>query len=192
MLIEKLYKFLDSDINLSQFENWVYECVELEKLIGEGNYHFLLTFNYNDRISELNVKDFIFANIINKEEFIDWKIDTLLSFHKIRLPNENLFLYAKQNPSFLKGKKFKFQSYRAGMEAEIFWENEIHLFEQSSLEINKNDDEYLYLGTYEKTYIDLLVNKKDEIWIYYVIINEKKFFAKNIKEAIRKIFTQKI
>ncbi|WP_375561782.1 hypothetical protein ACE193_04305 [Bernardetia sp. OM2101] len=102
MLIEKFYKFLDGDISLSQFEDWIYKCVELEEVIGEEHYQFLLVFNYNNRNSELNIKDFIFANITNKEEFINWKVDTLLSFHKIKLPNENLFLYAKQNPSFLK------------------------------------------------------------------------------------------
>jgi RNAse (barnase) inhibitor barstar len=62
----KFYQFLNDDISLELFENWVYENKELENVIPEDHYNDLLAFNFKSR----EIKNFI-KSIIKKH--FDWK-----------------------------------------------------------------------------------------------------------------------
>ena len=60
------YKFLNDDISLEEFESWVYENEELEKLLPTDHYNDLLDFNFKSR----GLKNFI-RSIVKKH--FDWK-----------------------------------------------------------------------------------------------------------------------
>lgn len=192
MLLEDFFTFLDRRINLSTFEDWIYKSVNLEEVIGEDYYQFLLEFNYRKRGAEIEVKEFVINNITGRDEFINWKIDALMKENDIQLPEKDLFLYAKQNPTFLKGKQFTFQSYRPGFSAEIFWIDKVYRMRNARSIFGKYKENYLHLGSFDDYYIHLEVNPKNEIWISYDVITHREYFAIGIKEAIKKIFASKL
>ncbi len=191
MVAQKFHKFLDNEINISQFEEWIYKNVDLENIIGEDNYQMILEFNYKKKSAEIEIKNYILNNLTSERKFADWKVNKLLELNKIEFPNENLFSYAKQNPNFLKDKELRFNQYWTKKKIEIFWTDNISQFVRHTSEIDKDNEKYLYLGTYEDSYIHLVVNRKNEIWVSYDIIDKEDFLASNMKEAIGKLFIQK-
>jgi len=188
MVVKEFHKFLNNDINISQFEEWVYKKSELENIVGEDKYQMLIEFNYNKKSAEIDIQNFIFKNILTKEEFAEWKINKLLKSIKIEIPNENLYFYAKQNPYFLGGKELRFNNFWNKDEVEIFWTNKVSQFVRHTSEKRRDNEKYLYLGTYEKSYIHLVVNQEGEIWLAYDVVNKEDFWAKNLKEALTKLF----
>lgn len=191
MVVQEFHKFLNNEINLSQFEKWIYKESELENIVGEDNYQILLEFNYNKKSAEVDVQNFIFKNLITENEFSLWKTDKLLESIKVDIPNTNIFQYAKQNPYFLGGKELRFNNYWNKAEVEIFWTDKVSQFVRLISGRRKDNEKYLYLGTYEKSYIHLVANQEGEIWLAYDIVDEEDFWAKNLKDAIAKLFIRK-
>ena len=185
---QEFYKFLDNEINLSELEEMIYIDTMLENDIGLDNYQYLLEFNYKKKHADIEIQEFILRNIINMTGFGLWKANKIIELDKLNFPTENLFAYAKQNPNFLKGKKTKFKQFRTEKKIEIFWTDKIYQFVRHVWEMSKDKENYLYLGTYEDSYIHLVVNKENEIWLAYDIINKEEYWAKNIEEAIMKLY----
>lgn len=190
-MIDIFHKLIDNEISLSEFEEMIYKNSQLENEIGEDNYLFFLQFNYKKENAEIEIREFIVKHIVKENDFGNWKFNRLLELDGIYFPNENLFGYAKQNPDFLNGKKTEFRQFWDDKKIEIFWTNRVSQFVRHISEIAKNNEKYLYLGTYENSYIHLVVNQNDEIYLAYDVINEEVFFAKNIKEAIIKLILDK-
>jgi len=186
-MIEIFNKFLDNGINLSELEEMIYKNTQLENVIGKDNYQYFLEFNYNKMYAEIEIQDFIIKHISTGNDFGRWKLNRILESNDIYFPVENLFEYAKQNPEFLNGKKTEFKQLRADKKIEIFWTDKVSQFVRHASEITKENEKYLYLGTYEDSYIHLVVNKNDEIYLAYDVINKEDFWAKNIEEALIKL-----
>jgi|GEM_PF-1653193 len=186
-MIDIFNEFLDNGINLSEFEEMIYKNTQLENVIGKNNYQYFLEFNYKKKYAEIEIQDFIIKHISTQNDFGKWKLNRILESNDIYFPAENLFEYAKQNPEFLNGKKTEFKQLRADKKIQILWTDKVSQFVRHASEITKENEKYLYLGTYEDSYIHLVVNKKDEIYLAYDIINKEDFWAKNIKEAIIKL-----
>ena len=186
-MIDIFHKFIDNEINLSEFEEMIYQNSLLENEIGEDNYLYFLEFNYKKKHAEIEIQDFILKHISTKNDFGNWKLNRILESNDIYFPAENLFEYAKQNPEFLKGKKTEFKQLSADKKIQILWTDKVSQFVRHASEITKENEKYLYLGTYEDSYIHLVVNKKDEIYVAYDVINKEDFWAKNIEEAIIKL-----
>ena len=93
----------------------------MEKKIGEDNYQFLLEFNYKANHADIEIENFILQNIISQKEFVNWKIEKVLNSAGIKFPEDELFIYAKHNPAFLKGKVSKFREFKRDNEIEIVW-----------------------------------------------------------------------
>ncbi len=186
-MIDIFNKFLDNEINLSELEEMVYKNTPLENKIGESNYQYFLEFNYSRKYAEIEIKDFILKHITTKNDFGVWKLNRILESNGIYFPAENLFEYAKQNPEFLNGKKTEFKQLRTDKKIEILWTNKVSQFVRHVSEITKDNEKYLYLGTYEDGYVHLVVNRKSEIYLAYDVINKEEFWAKNIEDAIVKL-----
>lgn len=191
MVFQEFHKFLDNEIGLAELEKWLYENAKVENIIGEENYQSLLEYNYKRKSAEIDIQNFIFKNLIPEKEFSHWKMNKLLESIKIEIPDKNIYHYAKQNPHFLGGKELRFNNYWNKDEVEIFWTNKVSQFVRHTSERRKDNDKYLYLGTYEKSYIHLVANKEGEIWLAYDVVNKKDFWAKNLKEAIAKLIIRK-
>ena len=191
MVVQEFHKFLNNELNLSQFEEWIYKKAELENIVGEDNYQSLLEFNYNKKSAVVDIQNFIFNNLITEKEFSLWKANKLFESIKVDFPNANIYQYAKQNPYFLKGKELKFNNYWNKDEVEIFWAGKVSQFVRHSSERRKDHEKYLYLGTYEKSYIHLVANQGGEIWLAYDIVDNKDFWAKDLKEAVAELFIRK-
>ncbi len=191
MVVQEFLKFLNNEISLSQLEEWIYKQVELENITGEDYYQSLLEFNYNKKYAEVEIQNFIFNNLITEKEFSLWKANKLFESIEVDFPDTNIYLHAKQNPRFLKGKELRFKNYWYKTEVEIFWTDKISQFVRHVSERRKDNEKYLYLGTYEKSYIHLVVNQKGEIWLAYDITDEEDFWAKDLKEAVAKLFIRK-
>ena len=183
----KFFKFIENEIGILELEQWVYQCSELEKKIGEDNYQFLLEYNYKANYADIEIKNFILQNIISQKEFVSWKVEKVLNSTGIKFPEDELFIYAKHNPEFLKGKVSKFREFKRDKEIEIIWAQEIKRFLFHTSELKKRYQEFLHIGTYEDSYINLIVNEKDEIWLAYDVVDKKEYFASNIIEAIEKL-----
>lgn len=182
-----LFQYLDDQIATSEFERWVYQQTNLEKLLDESDYQFLLAFNYRKKDAKYEIRKFILENIISKNEFVRWKFEALLNSAEIKFPTDDLYAYAKRFPKFLRGKSFCFQELLSKKVVEIEWAEEVTPFVRHASILQLRNEKYLYLGTYEDSYIHLVVNRRNEIWIAYDVINHEDFFAPNIYEAFKKL-----
>lgn len=95
-MLEIFHKFIDNEINLSEFEEIIYENTLLEKGIGTDNYQYFLEFNYKTKYAKIEIQDYILNYITTKIDFGVWKLNRLLQSNNIYFPNENLFEYAKK------------------------------------------------------------------------------------------------
>lgn len=179
-MFQEFYKFLDNEISLKHLEEWIYANPQLESLIGEDNYQFLIEFNYNRKASILEIQDFILKKLTNENEFANWKVNKLLKGINGDLPTENLFARIKANPSFYLGRDLKFNQYWNKQKVEILWANPI-------LEHRKGGEVFLYLGTFENSYVHILVNEENEIWFENDIGGIQYFGGKDISEALTKL-----
>lgn len=188
MTLEGFHRFLDNTINLSEFEEWIYNNAELEHLIGEENYQLFLEFNYHKKLAEADIQNLIFRNILTEKEFSTWKVNALLESIDVEFPADNLFSYAKQNRGFLGGKVLGFKHYWDKEEIEIFWASKVSWYLGHYPKKNQDNKEFLYLGTYDRSYQHLLLNKESEIWLANDIVPGEDFFANSLREAIAKLF----
>ena len=124
--------------------------------------------------------------------FANWKFSRLLEKLELHFPSENLFQYSNENPNYLKGKTLLFRQYWLKEDIKIFWAKKISKFARSFLDKITGKEEFLYLGTFKDGYIHILIKENDEIWFGYDIINKEEFWAKNMREALVKLFLQKI
>ncbi len=186
-MILPFYKYLDETIEIKELEQWVYKQTTLEERIGHDHYQFLLAFDYNKKYAKYEIQNFILENIISEKEFASWKMDESLYAAGINFPKDNLYSYARRNPKFLEGKILKLRQLRREKEIEIIWSQEVSPFVRHVSVLDDSSEKYLFLGTYESSYIHLVVNDKNEIWIAYDVLNEGKYFAPNISKAIEKL-----
>lgn len=184
---ETFFKYLDGQFKINEFEKWVYHESGLETSIGKENYLQLIEFNFKQKDSQLELQRFILANIINKNEFFNWKVEYILKSADISFPKDNLYLYAKSNSNFLKNKTLSFNQFKTNKLVELVFTKEITQFINHTDRLNNTHEEFLYLGSYQDSYIHLIVNQKNEIWIVYDITDKKEYFALNIFEAIKKL-----
>ena len=187
-MTQELYKFLDKQISLSGLESFVYKSPALETHIGEDNYQALLEFNYNKKNADLELQNLLIREIIQENEFANWKVNLLLNSLELGI-NSNLFSAATNNSNILKDNNLSFYQFTQNNKIEIEWLSNIHQFHRHNSKL-KNEVKFLHLGTYDNSYIHLLVNKDNEIWIGYDIINKEEFFAKNLFEALKRLLVK--
>ena len=75
---ETLFRFLEGDICLSDFENWVYGSVELEALIGEDLYLELVSVDFRREAARYESERTIFS-VIGRNELIEWRLCRLMN-----------------------------------------------------------------------------------------------------------------
>ena len=73
----KLFEFLNDEINLSEFQNFIFQTKELENELGKEIYNYLILFNPNDKNVIKRVK-YLVSKIISEGEFETWKLTKLL------------------------------------------------------------------------------------------------------------------
>ena len=190
-MIQEFFKYLNNEIEITELEQWIYKETELGEKIGEGDYQFLLEFDYKKKYAQIELQTFLFENVLSEKEFARWKIGNVLDSVSIEFPKDDLYLYAKQNPRFLEGKVSRFMQLRTKKEVEITWAQDISQFVRHFSDLQKGNEKYLYLGTYEDSYINLVVNKANEIWLVYDVIDKEDYFAPNINEALMKLILSK-
>jgi hypothetical protein len=190
MKLEEVNKFLDGKLNLLKFEDWVYKTSELENLIGQEGYDFLIGFNYTQEDAHYELKKYLLSNVTNEIEFADWKVSELLTEIDVNKSNEDLFSYFLENPTILEGKKTEFTQLWTSNEISINWTNEVKQFVRHTSEYKKEPD-YLDLGEFNNGYIYLILNRKNEVWVAYDIIDKQEYFAKSLAKAITRLILEK-
>lgn len=73
----KLFEFLNDEINLSEFQNFIFQTKELEDELGKEIYNYLILFNPIDKNVIKRVKYHV-SKIISEGEFETWKLTELL------------------------------------------------------------------------------------------------------------------
>ena len=73
----KLFEFLNDEINLSEFQNFIFQTKELEDELGKEIYNYLILLNPNDKNVIKRVK-YLVSKIISEGEFETWKLKELL------------------------------------------------------------------------------------------------------------------
>lgn len=74
----EFYKYLNRELSVSQFEEFVYAQRTLEQEVEKGIYLELIGFNFKDKNARDQLEDFIFDNIITEAEFETWRLKKLL------------------------------------------------------------------------------------------------------------------
>jgi hypothetical protein len=185
--MKELFHFLDYEIKLPELEDWIYKSRELENEIGKDNYLYLLGYNYKNKYAEIEIHDFILKHIVTDKKYAEWKINYLLESNHINFPTENLFEYAKRYPKFLRGKTFEFKQLRTQNKIQIDWNDHITQFARNVSELADGNEKYLFLGTYDNSYIHFLVNRQGEIYKAYDVVDKEVFWAENLIEALEKL-----
>ncbi|MCY1633233.1 hypothetical protein [Marinifilum sp. D737] len=90
----------------------------------------------------------------------------------------------------MKNRKTKFTQLWTSKEIEINWTNEVKQFVRHASEYKKEPD-YLNLGMYDNGYIYLILNRKNELWLAYDIIDKQEYFAKSMEKAIIRLILEK-
>tara|TARA_B100000795_G_C22548003_1_gene341388 strand:- start:54 stop:623 length:570 start_codon:yes stop_codon:yes gene_type:complete len=188
-MTQELYKYLDKKISLTQLEEFIYKSPKIESEIGENNYQTLLEFNFNKKNADLEIQNFLLREVVQENEFSNWKVNLLLQSLELE-NNPNIFNLITKQPNLLRNKKLLFNQFGTNIKVEIIWKNEISQYHRHISEL-KNEVKFLHLGTYDNSYIHLLINKDNEIWVGYDIINKEEYYAENLFEAIKKLLLQK-
>ncbi|WP_461787756.1 hypothetical protein [Pedobacter sp.] len=76
--IIEFYKFLNGDTSLLEMETFVYTETDLEQQLNKDIYLELINFNFNDKNSSYQLRQFIFQHIAPEGEFETWKLKSLL------------------------------------------------------------------------------------------------------------------
>ena len=74
-----IYKYLNGELTLSQFEEFVYAEKSLEEELDEDNYMYLISFNYKDKNATDSLKEFIYDRLVCEAEFETWRLSSLLN-----------------------------------------------------------------------------------------------------------------
>ena len=91
-IIETFYKYLNSDIDIIEFEQFVYQQKELEFKLAENVYFDLISFDFNEKYANENLRKLLLKQIVDEGSFETWKLKTVLQ-NFINQPNrthENL------------------------------------------------------------------------------------------------------
>ncbi|MEM6805451.1 MAG: hypothetical protein AAF696_28900 [Bacteroidota bacterium] len=181
---QEFFKYLDNEIGISELEQWMYRQLDLEASIGERNSLFLLEFDYRQKFAQLEIRNFILKHLISEKEFAEWKMGKICASIGGEFPQDDLYTFAKQHPKFLEGKVSNFIQIRTGKEIEIIWAQEISPYIRHVSELQQGNEQYLCLGAFEKSYINLLVKPSNEIYLGYDIIDQEDYFAPTISQAL--------
>jgi hypothetical protein len=73
----KLFEFLNDEITLSEFQNFIFQTKELEDELETEIYNYLILFNPTDENEIKRVKHLV-SKIISEREFETWKLTELL------------------------------------------------------------------------------------------------------------------
>jgi hypothetical protein len=91
----QLFKVLNDEVNIKDFEKWVYETKELEQILSEENYCELISFNYN-QYSALDKLYGLFIELFTYDKF-----DTHYLFYQLNFLLEKGTLLESDIQSFL-------------------------------------------------------------------------------------------
>jgi hypothetical protein len=72
-LKEKVFKVIDRQIEIKDFESWLYDQSSLSERMDEALILELYSFNYNQRAASFEFKQ-LFLPFFDEKEFIEWKI----------------------------------------------------------------------------------------------------------------------
>lgn len=75
---ETLFRFLEGDICLSDFENWIYGSEQLKVLIGKDLYLELVSVDFRREAARYESERTIFS-VIERNEFIEWRLCRLMN-----------------------------------------------------------------------------------------------------------------
>ncbi|MFD0992008.1 hypothetical protein [Tenacibaculum geojense] len=179
--------YLNRIETIEEFENFVYESTELEKILNSEQYQALLEFNYRSKDSNQKLEDLIKEKILSGEEFGLWKL------------NKELIKFG-----WYQGRQFKI----ANIDSEKYSEKVINILkEYGGLKIEKTDKSYreiefsdipfidgdfTFFAITEKTYVHIGINSKNEYYYCFDITNEYKYAGNCLKTILAKtLFDEK-
>lgn len=87
----EFYKFLNGDIVISEFENFIYKSPDLEQQLNSDTYLELISFDFKDKYVIERLPDFIKEEIIEEGPFETWRLREVLNAF-LRDP-KNLHIY---------------------------------------------------------------------------------------------------
>jgi hypothetical protein len=87
-------KFLNGEINISDFEIVIYQHQDWGERLGEKVYFELVNFDFQDKNSGVRMREFILENIVKEREFQTWKLKSLL--HKFLSDVQNMPQYLEK------------------------------------------------------------------------------------------------
>ena len=118
-----LINFIWGNINISDFENWLYNQnpIEFEKLLGKKSYNSLLSINYkNKELIQINkeIKKVLTTQLINEFNLEFLKKRTVIK--GVCIKNHSLDYYGEKERKWdLKiGKEYEFIAIQTGIERE--------------------------------------------------------------------------
>ncbi|AGC75374.1 hypothetical protein DDD_0247 [Nonlabens dokdonensis DSW-6] len=76
----KFYQFLNEDLTIEQFKNWVFENEELERILGIDHHNDLLSYNFKSTFLSSYIKSLV-KKCFDWEDFERWR--TIVLFKKI-------------------------------------------------------------------------------------------------------------
>ncbi|MFY0675493.1 MAG: hypothetical protein JXQ87_19005, partial [Bacteroidia bacterium] len=76
--MDEFYRFLNGDIEIDDFEKYIYHDKDLEKTIDHDDYLELISFDFKEKHSNDRLKKFILQSIIDQGQFETWRLKNAL------------------------------------------------------------------------------------------------------------------
>ena len=74
----EFYEYLNRELSISQFEEFVYAQKTLEQELDKDNYLDLIGFNFKDKNATDQLDELIFDRLVSEEDFETWRLTKLL------------------------------------------------------------------------------------------------------------------
>lgn len=77
-LLQTIYAFLNSELTIIDFEQWIYTTDQLEQSLGADHYLDLISFDFHSKGSEYALRRWL-KQVINVDSYEKWRISRLLT-----------------------------------------------------------------------------------------------------------------
>jgi len=175
--------FLYKNHTIKQFEDWVYNSTELENIVSSKQHQLLLEFNYRNIDSKDKLNKLIKENILSIEEYQLWDLNNILiksgwyNGREFKITNLSSSIGSKAALNIIK----EYGGLKIDKTDNIFRSIE---FTKEVFEIK---NEYTMLAITENTYVNLLINTKNEFYYLFDVTGEFKYAGNNLRSILAKL-----
>jgi len=184
--------FILNKISTREFEKQIYQCTELEKILGEERYSRLISFDFNQNDVNYELIKLLEEIIIPEQDHKYWRLRSIFSkcgWYEGR--KFNIGPIYKSSSSSL-GIARDILNEFGGLEIDTYKESkynwgDISFFKTPIVEISKTLGPIAYFASAQRSYSHLCVDNKGKFYINFDVTGELYFLRESFDDAMEAI-----